>query len=209
LVNRQQAAQPIREPVNPYPNSDLALTDPDKYQTQLIAAMQAQNQQTMAAYAAPVYQQLSETAKELSRSDNKNKHVWDKWGSEVERNVANVPLHQRTKELYDKAVVMVKGEHADELAAEAVSRISAANADTARSNSALGSGDMDTGSSDVWSRIEKSAMGKAAMQVSGKKGVLNAIQNGAYKSLEEFATMAEKSKARIDPMNPSIIYNNG
>lgn len=192
------------------PDPDMALTDPKGYQEKLTQYLHAHQEQTVAAYAAPILNQLAGTAKELSRQDAANKDVWSKWGTEIESMVANVPAHLRTRELYDQAVVMVRGRHWQELAAEQNQRLAAAGTGLARAGLADGGSDMEAvGDAALWEKIEATPMGAAAIKVAGKQGVMNAIRAGAYKSLEEYAAMAQKSKSKVDSANPNIVYNRG
>lgn len=185
------------------PDPDMALTDPKGYQQQLTQYIAGQNAAMLNQAAGPVYMQLATQAREMSRNDPKNKAIWDKYGADVEQMVVNVPQHARTKELYDKAVVMVKGEKFDELAAEKAATLASAGTGLTRSG---GEGsDDDAGDDDVWDKIASSPMGKAALHVAGKKGILAAVRAGAYKSLDDYAAAATKSKAKVDPANPNVI----
>jgi len=187
------------------PDPDLALTDPTKYQEQLTNYLQVTQAQQIAAYAQPMFNQLAGTARELSKQDPANKDIWSKWGGEIEQMVSNVPAHLRTRELYDQAVVMVKGRHVDEIATERAERLAAANPGLARAGGAEAEADADSGSADVWAKIESSPMGAAALKVAGKRGIMAAVRAGAYKSLEDYAAAATKSKAKVDPSNPNVI----
>lgn len=209
LVANKQPAAPAQQQRTmtqdiKLPDPDLALTDPQAYQAQLTGYLNATQLATLSQAAAPVYAQLSTMAKEMSRNDASNKAIWDKWGSEVEQMVAGVPAHMRTKELYDQAVIMVKGRHVDELATEKAATLAAAGTGLARST-ADGGADAESGDADVWSKIEATAMGAAALRVAGKKGILAAIRSGAYKDLDDYAAKVAKSTAKVDPSNPNVI----
>lgn len=186
------------------PDPDLALTNPAEYQQQLTSYLNATQMASLAQAAGPVYGQLSAMAREMSRNDPTNKDVWSKWGGEVEQMVGSVPAHLRTKELYDQAVVMVKGRHVDEIAAERAATLATAGTGLARSNGG-DAADAESGDDDVWTKIEASPIGKAAMNVAGKKGILAAIRSGAYKDLADYADKVTKSKAKVDPANPNIV----
>lgn len=208
VATKQPAAspQPQRQIVQDakLPDPDMALTDPAGYQRQLADYFTAQQQGTLAQAAVPVYAQLATMAREMSKNDSANKDVWSKWGAEVEQMVGNVPQHLRTKELYDQAAVMVRGRHVDEIATEKAAALAGAGTGLARAG---GGSDVDTddGDTDVWAKIEASPIGKAALNVAGKKGILAAIRNGAYKDLNDYATQASKSRAKVDPANPNIV----
>lgn len=187
------------------PDPDMALTDPKGYQQQLTQYIAGQNAAMLNQAAGPVYQQLAAQSREMSKNDPKNKAIWDKYSADVEQMVANVPQHARTKELYDHAVIMVKGQRFEELAAEKAASLAAAGTGLTRGGSNDSGADEDAGDADVWSKIEASPMGKAALHVAGKKGILAAVRSGAYKSLDDYAAAAAKSKARVDPANPNVI----
>lgn len=189
------------------PDPDMALTDPKGYQQQLTQYLYAQQTQQLAAAAGPVFEQLASTAKELSKNDPKNRDIWQKYGSQVEAMVANVPANLRTKDLYDQAVIMVKGQKFDELATEKAASLAAAGTGLARAGSADESADTASGDAAVWEKIEASPMGAAAIKVAGKQGILKAIRAGAYKSLEDYAAKAAASKSKVDSANPNIVYN--
>lgn len=186
------------------PDADLVITDPKAYQQQLTAFLTEQQNATLAAAAAPVYGQLSTFAREMSKNDSANKDIWQKYGSEIDQMVTAVPQHQRTKELYDQAIVMVKGRHLDEISAERAAKIASAGTGVARSGGGSASDDIEE-SGDVWSKIEATPMGAAALKVAGKKGILAAVRSGAYKSLEEYAGLAAKSRSVVDAANPNVV----
>lgn len=208
VANRQSTAPPQQQvQMQQYgmPDPDEALTDPKGYQQKLVAYFEAQQNAQLAQAAGPVYQQLATQSREMSRNDPKNAAIWQKYGQAIDNVVANIPAHLRTKELYDEAVIQVKGENFEELAAEKAATLAAAGTGLARAGSDAGDDAGDSGEGDVWAKIEASPMGKAAMNVAGKKGILNAIRQGAYPSLEAYAAAAAKSKAKVDPANPNIV----
>jgi hypothetical protein len=210
MVAHKQPAAPVAQQQRHMsqqglPDPDLALTDPKAYQTQLAGYFEQQQANMLSQAAAPVYAQLATQSREMSRNDPKNRDIYAKYGAEVEAVVGNVPQHLRTKELYDKAVVMVRGEKFEELAAEKAATLAAAGTGLARAGGASADADTDSGSDDVWSKIEATAMGAAALKVAGKKGILSAIRSGAYKDLNDYADKVAKSKAKVDPANPGII----
>ncbi len=207
-VRPQAAPQSAQVPMSQQigmPDPDLAITDPKLYQQQLVGYMQASSNAQLAQYAAPILQQQASMAREMSKNDSANKAIFDKYHADIDAMVANTPAHMRTKALYDEAVIHVKGKRFDELAAEKAASLASAGTGLARSGGSDGESDTDDSAADVWTKIESSPMGKAALNVAGKKGILAAVRSGAYKSLEHYAEMASKSKARVDPANPSII----
>ena len=200
VATKQPAAQPQPQPRNmqsEMPDPDLVLTDPKKYQEQLAGFLQQQQNAALAQAAGPVYAQLASQSRDMSKNAPENKDVWSKWGAEVEQMVANVPAHMRTRELYDQAVVMVRGRHVDEIATEKAQALAAAGTGLARANGG-DAADTDSGDKDVWEKIESSPIGKATLATIGKKGILNGIRSGAYKSLEDYANYVAKSKAKVN-----------
>lgn len=99
------------------PDPNLMYSNPAEYQRQLMAFQNAQWQAQMNAYAQPVLQQNAETARELSKRGDYAK-VWEKWEPEIELELRGIPLHQRTRQMYDSAAKIVRGNHVEELARE-------------------------------------------------------------------------------------------
>ena len=186
------------------PDPDLAITDPKTYQQQLVTYMQASSNAQLAQYAQPILQQQASMAREMSKNDAANKAIFEKYHADIDAMVGNTPAHLRTKALYDEAVIHVKGRRFDELAAEKAAALASAGTGLARTSGGSDS-DTDDSSADVWTKIEASPMGAAALRVAGKKGIRAAVASGAYKSLEHYAEMAAKSKARVDPANSNVI----
>lgn len=191
------------------PDADMALTDPRGYQEQLANYLNAQTDARVAAYAAPIMQNQAATALSLAKNDPKNAPIWQKYGAEIEAQVANIPLHLRTRELYDAAVTQVKGVHFDELATEKMAALAAANPGLARSDSG-GAGDSGDGGSDLWDKIAASPLGKTTMDTLGKRGILNNVGPGkAYKSLEAYADAVSKTKTRVMEKSKQELYTRG
>ena len=191
------------------PKADEALTDPEGYQMKLANYLAAQTNAQLAQYAGPIVNQLASQARTLAQSEPKNKDIWEKYGSEVDAMVATVPAHMRTKELYDKAVVMVKGEHIDEIAAARAERLAAANPGMMRNGSNSSSGNDAEPSGDVWDKIAATAIGSATIDAIGKRGIQKAIDKGVYKSAEDYLKHVERSKARVNSKSKQELYTRG
>lgn len=188
------------------PNADEALTDPAGYQNKLAAYFAAQTQAQIASVAAPVAQQLADTAESLSKMDPKNKGIWDKYGSEVKQAVANIPSHLRTQALYDETCTLIRGRHFADLAAEQAATLAAANPGVERGGSGASNDDAETaGSKDVWDKIAATAIGKATLDSIGKRGIMNAVNKGIYPSLEKYAEAVGKSKSRTEAKQSQVI----
>jgi len=99
------------------PNPDLMYSDPAEYQRQYDAYVEARFNAQLTQLAAPVLQQNADTARELSKM-GAYADVWRRWEPEIEQQLAGIPTHQRTKQLYDQAALLVRGLHAEELANE-------------------------------------------------------------------------------------------
>lgn len=103
------------------PDPELAQRDPDRWQREFDAYNRAVIQDTLrsaaGAYSQPLVQSQAETARELSRNDPRNRDVWSRYGHEVDREMAGVPMERRNKRTYDQACDMVRGRHFDELVA--------------------------------------------------------------------------------------------
>lgn len=187
--------QPAPEPLNP----NLMLEDPAEWQRRFAHGL-AQNQAAqLAQVAMPVLSQQAETAAWMSRQDPKRKDIWEKYGHEVDALVAQTPVHMRTKALYDKAVDLVKGEHADEIAEAKIAERLAAMRET----STVGAGDGyggspagTAGASAVWDKVGTSEYGRYMLEQVGKSGIAEHCRREGIK-LEQFAEQISRSRTRV------------
>ena len=208
VANAQPAPpqrQEIMQPTQTLPNADEALTDPAGYQQKMANYFAAQTAQQIAAVAQPFAAQLADTARTLSKSNAENAEVWNKYGSEVDSMVQNIPSHLRTQALYDNAVVMVRGRHWKDFASEQATRLAAAGTSVERSTAGSDAGDEPSGNGDTWSKIEGSSIGAATIAAIGKRGIMRNINKGVYKSLEAYAEAVTKSKSRTEAKQSQVI----
>lgn len=116
-----QQTQAAQQTISP-PDPDLMYDDPERYQTQLARYMQAQNQQQLAQVAQPVLQNQARTQRQLSMQDDKVREYWQKFKPQIDQYVQQVPLAQRTKEVYDQAAKMVAADNLDSIVDEAAEK---------------------------------------------------------------------------------------
>jgi hypothetical protein len=107
------------------PDPQLMYSDPAAYQNQLLNYQQQVMQQTMQQAAAPLFQGVAENAKWASQQDAKHRDVWSRYGHEIEAQMATIPAHLRTKQMWDTAAKLVKSEHLDELVHERAQTLAA------------------------------------------------------------------------------------
>jgi hypothetical protein len=197
--------QPM-QPQSQLPNPDEALTDPQSYQNKMAAYFQAQTAQQIAAVAQPFAAQLADTARTLSKSNAENADVWNKYGSEIDATVQNIPSHLRTQALYDNAVIMVRGRHWKDFAAEQASRLASAGTGVERSTAGTAGSEEPSGNSDIWQNIEATSIGRATVEAIGKRGIMRNVGPGkAYKTLEDYAAAVSKSKSRTEAKQSQVI----
>lgn len=190
------------------PDPDMALTDPKGYQESLARYFTAQQDARLQQAAAPVFNQMAGLQRQASRTDPQNTEVWNRWASEVDTIVSALPPQLRTKEAYDGAVGIVRGRHVKELVAEGIEKASTAGTGLARASSDAGASVEASGSNDLWDKIAETAIGKRTLDTIGKRGIIEGIRKGAYKSLEEYAEYVSKSKVRVtDNKGKQVIQN--
>ena len=103
------------------PTQDLWMSDPDAAQNQLYAY----TQQQLTSQVQPRLQQTSQQLASLARAQAASAHAdaFQRWGPEVDILIQSMPIEQRTYEMYEQAVNVVRGRHADELANETAERL--------------------------------------------------------------------------------------
>ena len=202
----QQASQlaPQAAPKMKAPDADLMLTNPEEWQRQYKAQIQTEMVNYMNQAAAPLVNQTAQASRYVA-SQGKYKDVFEKYGHEVEMQVANIPIAQRTPELWEKVAQIVKGEHAEDLAQEYAQRLVNSSPSlhvpgTAGTN-ASGSED-----STLWEKLENTALGKRQMEVLGRGGILKHIAAEGM-TMEKFVDSVVNSGSAPDPSDPRIITN--
>ena len=101
------------------PDPALAQTDPEEWRRQFDAYNRATTQailrEAASEYSRPLMESQAQTARELSRRDGKNTDIWERYGHEIDREMAKAPMGQRTQANYSMLCDMVRGRHFDEL----------------------------------------------------------------------------------------------
>lgn len=102
------------------PDPDLAQTDPERWRREFDAYNRAVVQATISesanAFSRPLVESQAQTARELSRRDPRNSDIWERYGHEIDREAAQLPMSQRNKRAYDWIADMVAGRHRHDLA---------------------------------------------------------------------------------------------
>jgi hypothetical protein len=116
----QPAAQPTETDNAPLPpDPSLAQTDPEEWRRQFDkynrAIVSGAIQEQGAAAMRPMAESTAQTNRQLSRQDPRFAQVWSKFGPEIDREMAQIPMQQRTLQAYEYVCNMVKGRHAEEL----------------------------------------------------------------------------------------------
>ena len=179
---------------------ERALTDPKGYQADFVKFMQNMQQQQIAQIAAPVLAQQKESARWMAQSDKQNTHVFDKWGSEVDKlvedavRVGAVP----SKALYDQAAKMVKANHLDELVAEKMSTMQVPETQRVTPTSVTGDEAQDA---TLWEQVEKTSHGKALLGAVGKAGIMRHAEKQGI-SLKGYLESITKTRTMHDPLKP-------
>jgi hypothetical protein len=140
MNQQQQYQQPANQQAFSYqqsntptfPSNQLLIENPGEYDRQLQQFIAYSNQQSAQAAVQAASQhvspQLASTGRYLSQSDPRFKEVWERYGSEIEREMmkANLPAHQQNKDAWDFLAKVVRGEHLDEIAADKARKMSEA-----------------------------------------------------------------------------------
>ena len=204
----QPAVQSQQVQSSGLPDAYLMLTDPQAYQAQLVQSLTAHQQQRLAAQAAPIINAQAETALFMSKTDPGNKEVWNSYGPVIEMQVARIPAHLRTKQLYDQAAKLVQGNHVEEIAEkraqEKYETMLSANPGIESANSGTGAPDatLADGTS-AWDKIAQSTIGKAQLASMSKRELLGLIEGGG-ETLEGYAEKVANSTAKYDPQTGGI-----
>jgi hypothetical protein len=205
-VNTQYQPQPQQTTVTPQ-NS----TDPDLWLTDPAKAEQAHSQKILGQvqnYIGQASQPLLQSNAQISRDvvQQRNKDVFNKWGHEVDQIVANVPLAQRSPALYEQAVKMVKANHVEELAQARAESLMAAGTglESGGGRGADPFAMVDAEGRDVWEKFEQSDVGRNLTARLSKRQITE-LCDKAGMSVEEYADMVARSKARVDPGKGTVV----
>lgn len=185
------------------PDPGLAITNPQEYQEQLVKAIRQQQQNDLMQAAQPVFAQTADSARMLSSMDEKWKPIWHEYGKEIDNEVRNIPMQQRTKQLYDRAAELVMARHSDDIierkAKERAQQMLEQGVGTAAPS--YGGYEPSADEADQWAKFERSEVGKKLLDRVGKRKILDFCKNDNM-TLEQYADMVAGSKARFDPDNP-------
>ena len=106
------------------PSLDLAYSDQEEYNRQLVAWQQASTQQQVQQAGQqvlrPVYQNMAVMARNEVARNSEYKAVFQKYGHEVDQEMSNVPFEQRNVQAYEWLAQKVLGKHAKELLGEEI-----------------------------------------------------------------------------------------
>ena len=202
---QQQQQQQMQQPEI---TADM-LDNPEEYARQLKAQITQEVMQSVGQAAQPLFQGQDKTAKALSQQNPKNEIVYKRWGAEVDRMVANVPLAQRTVELYDRAADMVRGQHTDEIIKEEVQRqlaSSGGGGDSLASANGVAGDKLPSEDVSAFEKLEKTSYGKHLLKTQTKQDILKYV-NARGMTLDAYVEQVSKTNARIDPGNPAALRN--
>jgi hypothetical protein len=97
------------------------VTDSAAYHNQMLEYNRRMTAAAVAAatqsFGTPILTSQAQTARFASTQDAEYAEIWQRWGHEIDAQMAKVPLEQRTKANYDTVASMVRGKHYRELAA--------------------------------------------------------------------------------------------
>jgi hypothetical protein len=192
---QQQPSEPVQTPRNEI-NDDLLVTDPAAWRQQFQAQVESVMAAQMAQAAAPILTNQAATVAELSRNDAANKDVAAKWWNEVEQMVAPVPLHMRSKALYDQACKLARSNHIDEIARERADALAAAGTGVEGVTSRR-TPEQTESEKKVWDRIASSDIGKHMLDKYGKAKIEKAA--AGMGGLDKYADYVAGSKTQFDP----------
>jgi hypothetical protein len=186
-----------------FPDPNLAITSPQEYQEQLVAAIRKQQQQDLYQAAQPVFTQTAESARTLSSMDPKWGSVWEKYGKEIDNEVQGVPVQQRTKQLYDRAAELIYARHSDDIIEErAKARAQEMLEQGLGTASPSASGyDAPAGQDDHWAKFEQTPLGRKLLDRLGKRKILDYCKADNI-SLEQYADLVSESRVEFDPDRP-------
>jgi hypothetical protein len=153
---QQAAQQPVQQPQQPTyqphpqvaqvgpPSLDLAYSDQEEYNRQLVAWQQASTQQQVQQAGqealGPVYQNMAVMARNEVARNPEYRAVFDKYGHEVDQEMSTVPFEQRNVQAYEWLAQKVLGKHAKELLRDEIlaDATAARGPDTASSSQVAG-----------------------------------------------------------------------
>lgn len=124
MADALATVQPQTKPMAPQgsPANPIQPTMPtaDDYTLDPVAAAQRQMEYNYNQRMAPVFQTIQQQLAGTARGLAAQSHAQDfqKWGPEIDGLVATVPQEQRTTQLYEQAVKIVRANHIEDIVAE-------------------------------------------------------------------------------------------
>lgn len=183
---------------------DLWLTDPARAQQLLTQSIMGQVQQYGQQAFGPVYQGQASLARSNSQNDLRLKPIWDKYGKEIDRLMANVPPQNKiNKEVWDQAAKLIKSNHVDEIAAERAKELATQFGMTETGQRTVAS--LPEAQSSAIQKIRESDYGKRIEYLSDAQ-----IMDAAKKmgnSIEEYADMVTSTHVISHPKKPGEWVN--
>lgn len=127
---QQMNVQPVSHPTNQFqpqptpdpaqavsmPNQDAWMTAPEQAAQQLQTYTQHQLTQQFGPQLQQTSQQLASNARALAAQAHSDD--FNRWGPEIDMAIQTMPVEQRTYEMYEQAVNLIRGRHSEELANE-------------------------------------------------------------------------------------------
>jgi hypothetical protein len=201
-AQQQQPPQQQAQAIDP----DLMITDPAAWQRQFATQMSQGVQQYINQAGVPLYQGQAATAKSLSRKDPDYQEVWQKYGSEVERLMANVPLAQQANpEIWNQAAKIVKSEHLDDFIHEKAKNLAATLGATEQGGTGTALGVGAPTNEDI-QRIRDSAYGKTNLGEYSDAQIQRTAEKMGH-SIKEFADLVQGTHIVAHPKNRGEWYN--
>lgn len=214
-TQQQQAASQYNQTTNEAANvnyddlEDEWLTSPGKASQKLAQQVQSSTMQQVQQFAQPLLQSQAATAKSVAQQDPEVREVFNKYGSEVQQYVQNVPLEHRTNpELWKKAASMVKADHFDEIVQERAQEIAASTAAQSEAGqTGEGGRSSPTMREELREKLESSTYGRKLLNKYGADGLrqhVNRVKTDlGVSSFEEYVDMVAQTDVVTDPENPS------
>jgi len=203
----QQMNQPQSQPVSYDNDPDLWLTDAQKAEARLTQRLQQQWAQQAQAVAQPIYQGQASLAKSGSQNDPRYADIWKKYGTEIDRLMAKVPVQNTiNKEVWDQAAKLIKSEHADEIISERAQQMLANLPVTETGQRTVAS--LPEAQSNALQKIRESDYGKNHLDYLSDAQLLEQAKKMGN-SIDEYADMVASTHVISHPKKPGEWVNQG
>ena len=175
--------------------------DPNDYPTwgELQAFQQQQAQQHLAPQFQGMYESQAAQSLQLLRLQTPNQKAFDKYGPEINAEIAKLPAHVRTIDNLQMVVDLVRGRHVEELARDIAATLST-QPPTMRPNGyagSTGSPPIDNGLSLHSDKIPEAWKQRAIQQGLTDEGIAEFCRANNM-PVQDFYKMLEKSKVVTD-----------